>query len=298
MKKYIYVVICLVSFIFAACYGDYTEDYSAGGSPESVVAKQWAYVKNYLAPGVEISDERPFPDMFSEKELILKAYSVMSNKGYFSLDNPMFTSDPRLLTAKIAKPLVIYFFETYGAGIGERIYVIADNGEVLLEQFVDPLAAISDDEFLGPMSGYASTNDRFTYHYITEDELLELIESQFSAQPDENPILVQLSLAGHQLSHLVLFWYFTVENVEYIVGAQVFKWNSTAAAGGVSNHAAISLPGENGVGIIGGERMARLDTRGGFYDVIRANKDLPVAGGFPVYTPPAEAFKWTAIPLK
>jgi hypothetical protein len=303
MKNFIYLLICIVSFAFTTCSGDgYEEEKNEPGSGKPYtkddIEKIWKQIDDYIESDVPISGERPLPDALSEKEALVRTYSIMSKRGDFSPDNYMFSEDPRLLTAKIARPLMTYYFSNSGqAGIGYRLYAVSDNGEVLIEQYVSALANLGDSQLLGPQSGYGIMDEEFAYHYITETELIELVESQFDSPPDEGPILVQFRLAGHKYSTATLFWYFTVSDVEYIVGAKVFKWNSVAAAGGVSNHAAISLAGGNGVGVIGGERMAHLDTRADFYKAISENRDTAVENSFP-YTPPAKEFQWTAIPLK
>jgi hypothetical protein len=240
---------------------------------------------------------RPLPNVLSEKEVLVKAYSAMAKQGYFSLGNNMFSVEPRLLTAKIARPLMTYYFKNGWAGVTYRLYAVADNGEVLIEQDVNCIASAGEDEFLFGQSGYGNTSQEFAYHFITEGELIDLIESQFNSPPDETPIIVKFRLDGSPYSGSEPFWYFTVGDVEYIVGATVFRWNITAAAGGVANHDAISLPGGNGIGVLGGERMARLDTRADFYKTLRENRETAVDNGF-AYTPPAEKFEWTAIPLK
>lgn len=305
MKNYIYFLICAVSLIFVTCPGDADveeakpEEYVSFTTPqsESEMEKTWKAIESYIESDVEISDVRPFPNALSEKELLVRAYKAMSKRGYFSLNNYMFQADTRLLTAKIARPLGAYFFVDGWAGISYRLYAITDNGEVLIEQEVNCIASASEDEFLFGQSGYGRRSEEYAYHFITEGELIELIESQFDSPPDETPILIEFKLAGHPYSSSTLFWYFTVDDVEYIVGAKVARWNYTAAAGGVANHDAISKLGGNGIGVLGGERMARLDTRADFYKVIRENRETAVDNKFP-YTPPAPEFEWTAIPLK
>ncbi|MDR2802949.1 MAG: hypothetical protein LBB22_01505 [Treponema sp.] len=301
MKKYIYFIICAVSLIFITCPGETgipkdKEDYSIPYI-ENNSEKVWQYIQNYIESDVPISDVRPFPNVLSEKEALLKAYKVMYMKGYFSLNNSMFKTDPRLLTAKAARPLMIHYFMNGWAGVAYRLYAITDNGEVLIEQYINPIASDSEDEFLFGQSGYGRTSQEHAYHFITEGELIELIESQFDSPPDETPILIQFDLAGHPYNDSVPFWYFTVDDVEYIVGATVSRWNYTAAAGGIANHDAISKPGGNGIGSLGGERMARLDTRADFYKTLRENRETAIDNGF-AYTPPAPEFQWTAIPLK
>jgi hypothetical protein len=302
MKSYIFLL-CVISLIFITCPRDTEIGETLKGEspyiyyPQNDTEKTWKAIESYIESDVGISDVRLFPNVLSEKELLLKAYKTMSMRGYFSPDNHMFTVDPRLLTAKIARPLMIHHFLNGWAGVASKIYAITDNGEVLIEQEVNCIASAGEDDFLFGQSGYGRTNQAYVYHFITEGELMELIESQFDSPPDETPIMVEFKLAGHPYSDSVPFWYFTVGDVEYIIGATVDRWNYTAAAGGVANHDAISLPGGNGEGVLGGERMARLDTRADFYKTLRENRETAVDNGF-AYTPPAKEFEWTAIPLK
>jgi hypothetical protein len=304
-KKFIYLLICVVSFVFTTCIGDgYEEEKNEPGSgkpyTKESIEKIWEQIDGFVESDVPISGERPLPDAMSEKEALVRAYSIMSKRGNFSPDNYMFSNAPVLLTAKVARPLTVHIFGSNDglAWISYRLYAVAENGEVLIEMPMSAAASLSDSELLnGGHSGYGHTDGEFAYHYITETELIELVESQFDKEPDERPIIVLLKLAGHPYSRSVLFWYFTVDDVEYIVAVMVFNWNSVAAAGGVSNHAAISRTGGNGEGVIGGERMARLDTRADFYKVIRESRDTAVENSF-LYTPPAKEFQWTAIPLK
>jgi hypothetical protein len=308
MKKYIYfIIICVVSVAFTSCptyteenttdaYPDYYPSY-----PQNDMEKIWKGIEGYIESDVGISAERPFPNVLSEKEALIRAYSIMAKRGFFSPSNYMFTNAPCLLTAKVARPMLIYNF---AGSIGQAVvfyrhYAVSDNGEVLIQQNSAATASLGDNELLsGGQSAYGHDDDWLALHFITEGELIELIKSQFGVDPDERPIIVVLRLIKHPYSSSVPFWYFTVNDVEYIVGLHVFDWNLVSAAGGVANHAAISLPSGNGVGVIGGERMARLDTRADFYKAIRDNKESAVDNRFPYIPPQGGWFQWTAVPLK
>ena len=303
MKKVIYFLICAVSFALITCLGEYIgedeENDSGSGKPytKETVEKTWKQIEGYVESDVGISDERPLPEVLSEKEILVRAYSIMLKRGTFSPNNEQFINAPCLLSAKVARPMAIYFFCDDGyAYMGYKLYAVADNGEVLILQDASAAAYLGDGELLaGGQSSYGHEEGWWAYHFITETELIELAESHFGRPPDERPILVQLSLAGHKYSYTTLFWYFTLDDEEYIVAVEVSNWNEVAASGGVSNHIAISLPGYNGHGVIGGERMARLDTRADFYNAIRENRDTASGNRFPY---PAKVFDWTAIPLK
>ena len=301
MKNISCFIVCFVSLLSTVCSKDVVIQ-EPGGQPEPYTGtkdsleKIWKQIEDYIESDVGmISDERPLPDVLSEKEILVRAYSIMSKRGAFSPNNEQFINAPCLLSAKVARPSAIYVFRNDGyAYMWYDLYAVADNGEVLIRQAASAAAYLGDGELLaGGQSSYGHEEGRYAYHFITESELIELISSQFDgALPDEQPILVQLSLAGTRFSSATLFWYFTVEDVEYIVGVKVGNWNYVAANGGVSNHAAIS--GDNGVASIGWERMARLDTRADFYNAIRENRDTASGNRFPY---PPKVFDWTAIPL-
>jgi hypothetical protein len=301
-KNFIYLLICVVSFAFTTCIGDGPEEEKndpGSGKPytKDDIEKIWEQIDGFVESDVGISDVRPLPNVLSEKEALVRGYSVLSKRGHFSPDNYMFSNAPILLTAKVERPLTIYGFGNNGwAGIYFILYAVAENGEVLIELSMSAEATLSDDElWSGGHSGYGHNEGYLARHYITETELIELVESQFDRAPDERPIIVEINLAGVEHSNLTPFWYFTVDGVEYIVSIMVFNWNSVIAAGGLGNHAAIS--GDNGDWTIGWHRMARLDTRADFYKAISENRDTAVDNLFP-YTPPVEAFEWTPIPLK
>jgi hypothetical protein len=302
MKNLIYFLVCVISFAFTTCTGDgYEEEKNdpGGGKPPTKdrVEKIWKQIDDFVESDVGISDVRPLSNVMSEKESLVRAYSLLSKRGYFSPDNDMFSIAPILLTAKAARPLTIYSFGNYGwAGISFILYAVAEDGEVLIELPMRAAATLDDDELWGgSYSGYGRHVGFLAVHYITETELIELVESQFDKPPDEKPIIIRINLEGRKHSNATPFWYFTVDDVEYIFGITVFNWNSVIAAGGLGNHAAIS--GDNGVSVIGWHRMARLDTQADFYKVIDENRDTAVDNLFP-YTPPAKEFKWTPIPLK
>jgi hypothetical protein len=303
MKNLIYFLICVVSFAFTTCIGDGYEE--KNNKPENdkpytkdSIEKTWKQIDDFVESDVGISDVRPLPDVMSEKESLVRAYSLLSKRGYFSPDNYMFSNAPILLTAKAARPLTIYSFDNDGwAGIYFILYAIAENGEVLIDLSMSAAATLSDDKLWGGNhSGYGHDEGYLARHYITETELIELVERQFDKPPDARPIIVEINLAGVKHSNSTPFWYFTVDDVEYIFALMVFNWNSVIAAGGLGNHAAIS--GDNGDWTIGWHRMARLDTRADFYKVIDENQNTAMVDNLFPYTPPAEAFEWTPIPLK
>ena len=304
MKNISYFIICFVSLLSAACSKDLVNQ-EPDGQPETYTGtedslkKTWEYIDDYIESDVGISDVRPFTNVLSEKEALVRVYSALWKQGYFSPDNSMFAQDPRLLTAKAARPMLIYDFAGNPADVSYRFYVVAEDGEAILEQYVGAIANVGDDKLLGSQSGLADNRaDYLTFHYITEGELIELIGSQFDgALPDERPILVQLKLKNNNFSVYTIFWYFTVGGGEYIVSARVNKWRLIVPEGGLSNHAAISKPGGNGDGMIGGERMARLDTPAAFYEVLRQTRTSATDNWFP-YNLPDGGFDWTAIPLK
>ena len=82
-------MICAVSFALITCLGGYIgedeENDSVSGKPytKETVEKTWKQIEDYIESDVGISGERPLPEVLSEKEILVRAYSIMLKRGAF-----------------------------------------------------------------------------------------------------------------------------------------------------------------------------------------------------------------------
>jgi hypothetical protein len=290
----------IISCLFLACNYEIEE-----AAADVVREKKWTEIKKYIREGENISDERPIPDVASEKEALIHAADVLLKSGYLNPDCYIFQDDPRLLTANIEKPLLAYAL--YGPGGKGKVWyyltATADNGQLLIEYPVNPIAGVSDSELLRP-GGYLGgarydpiNNDAASYHYITEREAAYLIETVFPGREYEGPVLLYIQPKSMAPLYGTDFWYFVLDDgEEYVIARFVTGlngWNNIE--GGIANHEAISKPGNGGSGFLGGERMARISPKLRFFDLLRENKDVLAYDNIPF--PPNIAFDFEPIPL-
>jgi hypothetical protein len=276
------------AFLLSACALE-----NGGGSGEIT----WKMIEDRIAPGVEISAERPFPDILSEKEVLSRTAVVFQKRGMFKSNYYIYGYEPRLLTAKVEKPFLMYGFNYNPGSVYYTLTANTDNGQVLFRQMVYAIADVPDEKFLGIQNDMEGQWDSMSYHYITEREAVELIASQFPGEPFEGPIMTHIKLEDNIHSTSRHFWYFTVDNEDYIIDARIGAPNGyNSIPGGVTNHQAISKAGGGGSFYLQGERMARLVPRGNFFAILRENSAATVNGHF--NNPAPAAFDYVPLPLK
>ncbi|MDR2659362.1 MAG: hypothetical protein LBC27_05160 [Spirochaetaceae bacterium] len=281
------------------------ENSAATQDAESIAReKTWKLIEAHMNDAEFVSDVRPMNGISSEKEVLLKAASQLMKEGYLNPAHFIHRDEPRLFTAKIERPVLMYFMGG-SSGKGHVCYVLAasaPNGQTLIEW---PAGAdVSDTGYdllrrNGYFGGlYTINDDAESYHQITEREAVALIEGKFPGREYEGPILINLQPKMMPPGFTMDAWYFVLDDGEeyaimrYVTGKD--GWN--LIPGGMSNLDAISLPGNGGTGFFDGERMARLEPKLHFFDIMRDNKDTLSQGNIPF--PPNIAFDFIPVPLK
>jgi hypothetical protein len=245
----------------------------------------WSAIEDVMVPEAEVSDIRPADNVLSEKEILLKAAKFADERGLLASDSLFLTSQPKLLTAHIETPIFIHNFlgsaeECYEYGT-YLIYAVDQNGEYLANILVRPhdnVDLMSIDIAMGVMDeGVLEYSPETAKHFITKQEAIELIESQFPGQPYEGPIAVKTEFEGEVWGNTIVSWYFTVGDMEnravdgayaeYLIDTSVYNYRNLT--GGVTtNRSAIDT--ENTAKSWGGHRMVKSDTPLNFFEKIKA----------------------------
>jgi hypothetical protein len=262
--------------------------------------EKWEILEEYyLVPGVPVSNERPLPNVLSEREVLLKAADHAIVEGVLDPSYYAYQDNPALMDAKIETPILI----TDSVSGDPYLYLLTavdDTGVLLAEVFVHSSANVNDETF-EKRRGFGIPEA--SAHYITKREVVGLIQSQFPDGTTREPIAVNnLRLGDNPHSHRGLFWYFTVgENSrstvetsdEYVIAAGITGYRSIS--GGVSNRAAINLG--RGSPHLNGYRMAKLDTPIRLFEKLETAR---AAGGasFVPESYPTESVGFTPVPLK
>jgi hypothetical protein len=249
----------------------------------------WAVIAPRIVDGAEVSDIRPAPDMLSEKEMLIKCAKIASVEGYLDSNNLIYTEDqPKLLTARIEAPILVYNFSAPAENIRYGTYLLVavdDNGEALLDVRVDPLEYDSSDSHGAVRITNTLASSELSRHYITEREARALIESQFPGQEYEGPAAVRMQFADDLYGWTSVSWYFTVgdsasrsvaggEYREYLINALIAGYQDLPVADvtAPTNRSAIdsrrSLPGFTFT-----SRMALLTEPVYFFDKLKAIRE-------------------------
>jgi hypothetical protein len=293
MKKLICRV--CIAIMFASCGQKITT------FENSAPQKKWEIMRDhYMVPGAPVSDERPLPNVLSEQEVLLKAADYAILEGVLHPSYYAYEETPELMTAKIETPILLTDAVT-GVPDTYMLTAVDDAGVLLAEVFVNSAVNTNGAKFENGRS-FAIPNTSF--HHITKQEAVELIQAQFPGSTVSQPMAVyNLRLGEDPHSHRALFWYFTVdgnarsaaeESGEYIIAAGIFGYRFIS--GGVSNRAAINT-GRGGSPHLGRHRMAKLDTPLRLFNKLDAAR----AAGGASFTPsryPDETVGFTPVPLK
>jgi hypothetical protein len=263
MKNILTVLSVSCAVLFGACESEGVEKPVAASTYEEKLDT----ITPYLRADLELSAERPRPDVMSEQEIAVRAFTYLWNHGMLS-SSYLLQEDPRLSAAKVQKPILCYnLSEDYG----ETFYLLTanlENGETLIHVSAYPDVNLPESEFKmgNPAMGGPS------YHIMTEQEAVDYIEYRFPGQSYEGPIAVRIKLAGNPYSTASPFWYFTSGGAEYIIDAYVSGAHGfNKIPGGVTNYEAIDTPGMAGSPALYGRRMARIDSpAANFFEKIKA----------------------------
>jgi hypothetical protein len=267
--------------------------------------EKWAAVESIMASGAVPSNIRPRADLLSEQEVLLKAADYLYSIGGFDPSFYAYEEEPRLLTAKIETPVLLYFPD--GTAFSYFFIAVDEKGESLIGSMVRPGIDVNYDLFEINRSGIIPNKpDYASSHFITKQEAAELVKTQFPDSVVSEPIAVtNVFLEDHPYSNTSIFWYFTVsggnersaETVpeEYIIDSTIMGYRTIA--GGVSNRSAIST-GRGGSPLLGWERMARLDTPLNLFEKIEASDARALAGDNTAVPYQRTELKYTPVPLR
>jgi hypothetical protein len=262
--------------------------------------EKWEIIEEYyLVPGAPVSTEHPLPNVLSEQEVLLKAAKVAIEEGVLDPSYYAYQNNPALMTAKIETPILLTD-STNGVPDMYLLTAVDDMDILLAEVFVKSAVNTNDAQF---ENGRSFTIPDSSFHYITKQEAVELVQSQFPEDTVSDPMAVyNLRLGDDPHSHRGLFWYFTVgENArstggsgeEYVIAADIAGYRSIP--GGVSNRAAINLG--RGSPHLNGYRMAKLDKPLRLFDKLETAR----AAGGALFVPasyPTESAGFTPVLLK
>jgi hypothetical protein len=272
-------------------------------SSNSTPEETWALLQDRMALGAGASNERPMPGILSEREVLLKAVDYAAQIGALDPSYYAYQENPALLTAKIETPILLHFPD--GTPVSYYLTAVTDNGESLMGVFVRPGVDIKYEVFeTGRGSSIPDGPDYLSGHLITKQEVIELIKSQFPDSVIDGPIAVSnLFLEGQPHSNNAIFWYFTVSGdnrsvetsaEEYIIDSAIRGWRTIS--GGVSNRSAISA-GQGGSWVLGGARMAKLETPLRILEKTE-EANARTVGGISSPAPYNEPVQFTPVPLR
>jgi hypothetical protein len=299
MKRFVFFALSALVCISCGLKAKVSDSNSA---PE----QKWEAMQDYLAPGTTVSSERPMPDILSEQEVLLKAADYAYKIGALDSSYYAYERNPKLLSAKIAAPILVHDFTGYPGGDGASYLLgaVDDSGVNLMSVYVRPNIDASDDSFK-LTSGISPENepDSLSTHYMTKTEAVNLIHSQFPDKQVSEPMAINITLADDPYSSTVIFWYFTTNDnqrgasggsEEYIIDSYIRGYKNSI--GGVSNRSAIST-GNGGSPHLDGARMAKLNTPLRLFEKLEAVRS---AGRslISITAEPMEPIKYTPVPLR
>jgi hypothetical protein len=266
--------------------------------------ERWAAVEGTMAAGAVPSNARPRADILSEQEVLLKAVDYLYSIGALDPAFYAYEEEPRLLTAKIETPVLLYFPD--GTPVSYFLIAVDEKGESLMSIFVRPGVDVNYDSFETGRSGIIPNKpDDLKSHFITKREVIELIKTQFPDGVASEPVAVtNIFLEGVPFTNATVFWYFTVGGNERSAGTVLEEYIIASViggyitiAGGVANRGIIST-GRGGSPQLGWERMARLDTPLNLFEKIEASNARVLAGGDTAIPYQRAELKFTPVPLR
>jgi hypothetical protein len=266
---------------------------------KSTPDEQWEVMRDYMVPGAPVSDERPLPNVLSEREVLLKVAEAAVKEGVLHPSYYAYENNPALTTAKIETPILMF---NLGNGVPDRYIINAVDTDGITLAFVSVRSARDANGEPFEFARNIVEPNAATIHMITKREAAELIQNQFPDNEVSEPMLISnLRLGDAKQSHREFFWYFTVsdnarsaagEAGEYIISADVGGYS--AIPGRMSNRVALN---KGDSPYLNGLRMAKLDTPLHLFDKLGSAR---AAGGV-TFTPsmyPEETVDFTPLPLK
>jgi len=292
------VFFAFIAIVFASCEGSEQEKKTW---EKATTEEKWEMLQDgFMVPGVGTSDERPLPNVLSEREALVKAADVAIAEGVLDPSYYAYQRNPDIMTAKIETPILLTDAET-GVPDSYLLNAVGDNGISLALVSINADRDADEQSFV--RGRFVSLPETAHNHIMTKHEATELIQNQFSGEEVSTPMMIgNLHLGDDPHSHRALFWYFTVgetsRNVagiseEYIIAADISGWSSIP--NGMTSRSAIDFP--HGDPHLNGYRMAKLDNPLGLFEKLAAARS---AGGasFSTSIYPRETFGFTPVPLK
>jgi hypothetical protein len=270
---------------------------------QEATQETWEAIQQSMAQGAEVSSERPFPDVLSEQEILLKAVDYAHKIGAFNPAYYVYQENPALITAKLETPVLIYHVPT-GTTNAYSLTAVDTDGTDLMTAYVSSSVDTDINSFEHlRIIGLVNIPEQ-SVHRMTKREAVHLMKSQFPDNHISDPIALSgLYLKDSPYSSNHVFWYFTVDDSnrsitesteEYIIASEIVGWKKIS--GGLSNRAAINS-GDGGSPHLNWNRMAKLETPLRIFERIEAAR----AAGGTSFTPsnyPTESVGFTPVSLK
>jgi hypothetical protein len=296
MKKFVFFLFIII--VFASCGQGITE-VEKNGTPE----EKWEIIQeDFMAPGASASDERPLPNVLSEREVLLKTADFAMAEGVLDPAYYEYQTNPALLTAKIETPILM----TDGAsGVPDRyiLHAIDNDGITLARISVSSNPDdVSETSFV--YGRHIAEPGGAMNHLMTKREAAELIQSQFPEDTASEPMAIHnLRLGDSPHSHRAFLWYFTVsENArsvagtagDYVIDAYFSGYHYIP--GGASPRSASNLRG--GSPYLNGAHMVKLDRSLHLSDKLNTARSVGGVSFTPLAYPTDPPIGFTPVPLK
>ncbi|MDR2536162.1 MAG: hypothetical protein LBD29_09055, partial [Treponema sp.] len=139
MKKIAEYLMVIMVMILMSCN---TGSINTSKTQEEKITETWEAIEKNLASGAEVSRERPFPQVLSEQEVLLKALEYARKIGALHPSYSIYQENPALLTAKIETPVLIYRVFT-GETRAYLLTAVDNDGTALMNIYVNSL--VDDD---------------------------------------------------------------------------------------------------------------------------------------------------------
>ena len=270
---------------------------------QEATQETWEVIQQSMAPGAEVCSERPFSDVLSEQEILLKAVNYAHKIGAFNPAYYVYQENPALLTAKLETPVLIYYVPT-GTANSYSLTAVDTDGTDLMTVYVSSSVDTDINSFEHlRIIGLVNIPEQ-SVHRMTKREAVHLMKSQFPDNQISDPIALSgLYLEDSPYSNNHVFWYFTVDDSnrsiaeaseEYIIASEIVGWKKIS--GGLSNRAAINS-GDGGSPHLNWNRMAKLETPLRIFERIEAARAARGASFSPSMYP-METIGFTPVPLK
>ncbi|MHB9292730.1 hypothetical protein Holit_01833 [Hollandina sp. SP2] len=265
--------------------------------------EKWEIMQEYyMVPDAPISDERPLPNVLSEREVLLKAADHAIAEGVLDPSYYAYQDNPTLMDAKIETPILMSDAST---GVPNIYLLNAVDADGISLALISVSSARDEGESTFVRGRFISeAGFRPNNHIITKREAVELIQSQFPDSTISEPMAIDnLRLKDKRYSHQGIFWYFAVSETarsvageagEYILDPFIPVIPGSAIPEVLSNRAALN---QTGGPHLDGYRMAKLDKPLRLFDKLETAR---AAGGvsFAPSTYPSESVGFTPVPLK